>query len=278
MTRGRNIEFAPIWVIARKEFRDRLRNRWVLACAAVFTVFALAIAYFGAAQAGAVGFRGIGLTIASLTSLAIYLLPLIALILGYDAVVGERERGSLDLLLAMPITRAELLLGKYLGLAAALAAATVAGFGLTGLALAWHTDPAGLYHYAGFVLSALLLGWAFLSLALLISATAASKMGASGAAIALWFFYVLVYDLLLLGVLVATEGAYVGGIFPVLLLNPADVFRVLNVFSLEEVKTLYGLATVVPPALAEPLWLGAVMLVWIAAPLAAACRYFKTPR
>jgi drug/metabolite transporter (DMT)-like permease len=106
-----------ILTIAAKEFRDRMRNRWVLAVALVFTVFSLVIAYFGGAQQGAVGFRSIEFTIASLVSLVIYLIPLIALLLGFDAIVGERERGSLDLLLALPITRLELLLGKYLGLA-----------------------------------------------------------------------------------------------------------------------------------------------------------------
>jgi Cu-processing system permease protein len=65
-------------VIASKEWRDRLRNRWVLAVALVFAVFALAIAYFGAAQQGQVGFHGIEATIASLASLVIYLVPLIA--------------------------------------------------------------------------------------------------------------------------------------------------------------------------------------------------------
>ena len=87
----------------------------------IFALFALAIAYFGAAQQGAVGFRGIEVTIASLVSLVIYLVPLIALVLGYDAIVGEKERGSLELLLSMPITRFEILLGKFSGLAAALA-------------------------------------------------------------------------------------------------------------------------------------------------------------
>jgi hypothetical protein len=100
--------------------------------ALVFTVFALVIAYFGAAQQGAVGFRSIDVTIASLVSLVIYLIPLIALILGFDAIVGERERGSLDLLLTLPITRKELILGKYAGLAAALAFSTIAGFGAVG--------------------------------------------------------------------------------------------------------------------------------------------------
>ena len=121
------MEFTQILTIAGKEFRDRMRNRWVLAVALVFTVFSLAIAYFGGAQQGTVGFRSIEFTIASLVSLVIYLIPLIALLLGFDAIVGERERGSLDLLLSLPITRIELLLGKYLGLAAVLTLSTLAG-------------------------------------------------------------------------------------------------------------------------------------------------------
>ncbi len=268
------IQFGQIAAIARKEFRDRLRSRWVLAVAVVLAVFALVIAYFGAAQQGAVGFKGIELTIASLTSLVIYLVPLIALILGYDAVIGERERGSLDLLLSLPLTRLELLLGKYLGLAAALAFSTVAGFGLVGVVLSYGIGLTGLLDYAGFILSTLLMGLAFLSFALLLSVLATSKVVASGAAIALWFFYVLVYDLILLGMLVVTEGQYVGGLFPILLLlNPADIFRILNIFSLEEVKSLYGLATVFPATLASPWLLGGAMLFWILAPLALA--YFR---
>ena len=102
------MELTPILTVAAKEFRDRMRNRWVLAVALVFTVFSLVIAYFGGAQQGQVGFRSIEFTIASLVSLVIYLIPLIALLLGFDAIVGERERGSLDLLLALPITRLEL--------------------------------------------------------------------------------------------------------------------------------------------------------------------------
>ncbi|NTV97391.1 MAG: ABC transporter permease subunit, partial [Thiobacillus sp.] len=129
------MDFRQIGIIAGKEFWDRIRNRWVLAVGIVFTVFALVIAYFGAAQQGAVGFRSIDVTIASLVSLVIYLIPLIALILGFDAIVGERERGSLDLLLTLPITRKELILGKYAGLAGALAFSTIAGFGAVGVIL-----------------------------------------------------------------------------------------------------------------------------------------------
>ncbi|MGE5471639.1 MAG: ABC transporter permease [Bacteroidota bacterium] len=270
------MEFKQIRVIAGKEFRDRLRNRWVLAVAVVFTVFALVIAYFGAAQQGAVGFRNIDVTIASLVSLVIYLIPLIALILGFDAIVGERERGSLDLLLSLPITRLELLLGKYLGLAAALTTSTVAGFGVVGVILAAQMPAAALFHYLGFMASSILLGLVFLAMAVLLSTVASDRTRASGAAIGLWFFYVLVFDLLILGALVASGGQYGGDIFPyLLLLNPADIFRILNIFSMDEVRTLYGLATVFPEALANPWLLGAFMVLWIVAPLYLAARRFN---
>ncbi|AKU12088.1 putative ABC-2 type transport system permease protein [Azoarcus sp. CIB] len=270
------MEIRQIATLAGKEFWDRIRNRWVLAVALVFTVFALVIAYFGGAQQGTVGFRSIEFTIASLVSLVIYLVPLIALVLGFDAIVGERERGSLDLLLSMPITRFELLLGKYLGLAAALAFSTIAGFGLVAVVLSAQLDLVALMHFVGFMISSVLLGLAFLSLAVMVSVFASDRTRASGMAIALWFFFVLVFDLLLLGGLVVTGGKYGGEIFPyLLLLNPADVFRILNIFTLDDVRTLYGLATVFPRALAEPWLLGLVMAAWIAAPLGVAAWRFR---
>lgn len=270
------MELTQILTLAAKEFRDRMRNRWVLVVALVFTVFSLVIAYFGGAQQGQLGLRSIEFTIASLVSLVIYLIPLIALLLGFDAVVGERERGSLDLLLSLPITRLELLLGKYLGLAAALTLSTLVGFGLVAVLLFQQFSWPGLYHYLGFMLSSVLLGLAFLSLAVLMSVIARERTRASGLAIALWFFFVLVFDLLLLAGLVATGGAYGGDAFAyLLLLNPADVFRILNVFSLEDVRTLYGLASIVPPALAKPWLMGSVMLAWIVLPLGLANWRFK---
>ncbi|CAM3683602.1 ABC transporter permease [Roseateles saccharophilus] len=275
------IHLQMIGALAGKEFRDRLRNRWALVAALLFTVFSMAIAYFGGAQQGQVGLRSVEVTVTSLVSLAIYLVPLMALLLGYDAIVGERERGSLDLLLALPITRLELLLGKYLGLAAALLAASFAGFSIVGVlvyrAFAW----AGLFHYLGFMLSSALLGLAFLSLAMLLSVVARERARASGVAMVLWFGFVLVFDLLLLGLLVASSGqlgAWLSGdvLGYVLLLNPTDVFRILNMFSMEDMRGLYGLASVVPDALMRPGVLTAAMLGWIVAPLLLAAWKFRS--
>ena len=267
---------APVLTVAAKEFRDGLRNRWVAAIAIVCALLAVGLATFGAAASGQVGFTGLATTIASLASLAVFLIPLIALLLGFDSIVGERERGSLDLLLALPITRLELLLGKYLGLALALTLSTCAGFGAVAVVLWKHLDAAGLYHYSGFMLSSVLLGLAFLSIAVLLSVLARERTRASGMAIAAWFFFVLVFDLVMLGLLVSTGGKVGGDSFAwLLMLNPTDVFRVLNVFSMEDVRTLYGLASVMPESLGNPLSMGSVMVVWIVAPLLIANWRFK---
>ena len=78
------IQLSQVGTVAAKEFRDRLRNRWVLAVALVFAVFSLVIAYAGGAQQGAVGLRSLEFTVTSLVSLVIYLVPLIALLLGFS--------------------------------------------------------------------------------------------------------------------------------------------------------------------------------------------------
>ncbi|GAA5073237.1 ABC transporter permease [Lysobacter panacisoli] len=266
----------PFLAVAGKEFRDRLRNRWVLAVALVLAVFALLIAYFGGAQSGEVGFRGIGVTVASLTSLAIYLVPLIALLLGFDAIVGERERGTLDLLLSMPISRQGLLLGKYCGLGAALGLSTLAGLGAALLPLAGRLDADGLLLYLTFVGSTLLLGLAFLSIAVLVSVVSRERARASGAAIAIWFFFVLVFDLALLGVLVASAGRNASTWAPyALLLNPADVFRVLNVFGMESMRSAFGMETLLSDHWNNPVLLCVVMLSWIVAPLGIALWRFR---
>ena len=93
---------------------------------------------------------------------------------------------------------------------------------------------------------------------------------------AIGFFFVVVFDRLLLGALVVTGGQWGGDVFPYLLLaNPADVFRILNIFTLADVRSMYGLTTVFPPALANPWLLGVVMLAWIAAPLGIASWGFR---
>ena len=174
-----------IWNIARKELSDGLRNRWLLAISLLFAMLAAGIAWLGAAASGQVGFTSIPATIASLSSLATFLMPLIALLLAYDAIVGEEEGGTLLLLLTYPLSRAQILLGKFIGHGLILGLATLIGFGCAALAIAVLVADVELgmlvWAFARFMLSSTLLGLVFMLATLLVFGAIACFSGAFGA-------------------------------------------------------------------------------------------------
>ncbi len=270
-----------VLIVAAKEFRDGLRNRWVLAITAVYGLLSLGLAYFGAAAAGTIGFTSLATTIVSLASLATFLIPLIALFLGYDTVVGEESQGTLLLLLTYPLSRVQLLAGKFLGHGAILAVSAVAGFGVAGVVIGFLSSaqvPAReLWSaFAFFVLTATLLGWAFLGMAHAISAVAAEKSTAAGLALVLWFLLVLIFDMGLLGALVATGGTIGADVFPyLLLLNPTDVFRLANLTGFEAARTYSGLIAMGVEAAFTPGMLLVIMVLWVIGPFLLAATLFQ---
>src|SRR5690606_20266618 len=94
---------------AAAEFRIARRNRWVAIAVAMMALFAMVLSAAGSAPTGQLGADKLSVTVASLTSLAVYLVPLLALLMAFDAVAGEIERGTLALVLTYPLSRAELL-------------------------------------------------------------------------------------------------------------------------------------------------------------------------
>jgi Cu-processing system permease protein len=269
-----------ILTVTVKEFRDGLRNRWVLAITILFALFALGLAYFGAAASGQVGFTSLDTTIVSLATLAIFVIPLIALLLSYDAVVGEEEHGTLLLLLSYPISRIQLLAGKFSGHASVLAVSTVLGFGLAALTIALLTgkvlSPTLWKAFGFFILSAVMLGWVFVALAYLISVIVSEKSRAAGLALIVWFLFVVVFDLALLGLLVATEGGVGAEYFPyLLLLNPTDVFRLANLAGFEAAQAYSGLVSAASAQLFHPLLLLGVLLLWVVVPFSLAAWLFN---
>lgn len=266
--------------VAGKEFRDGLRNRWVVAITLAFAALAVALSWFGAAASGEVGFTRVSTTIASLASLAVFLIPLIALMLAYDSIVGEDERGTLLLLLTYPISRTELLFGKFLGHAAIMALSTLLGFGLAAFIIVVADADASAGAVSGpfalFIFSAMLLGWCFLALAYLISVVAREKARAAGLALLCWFALVLIYDLVLLGVLVGTEGRIHEGVFQALLLaNPTDLFRLINLTGFEDVAEASGMLAVAAKSGWSVPALLALMLGWVLVPLGVAAVLFR---
>lgn len=274
---------SSVWTIARKELSDSLRNRWLMAISLVFASLALGIAWFGAAASGQVGYASTPATIASLASLGIFLIPLIALLLAYDAIVGEEEGGTLLLLMTYPLSRSQLLLGKFLGHGLTLALATLIGFGVAGVAIALLVDNVAIVSLAiamlRFIASTVLLGWGFIALAYVISVRVSEKPVAAGLALAIWFFFVLIFDLVLLGTLVASEGKFNAELLPwLLMLNPTDIYRLLNIVAFGDGAQLSGVLSLGTdlPVGAAGLWFALVL--WFVIPLAGALLLFRNRR
>jgi Cu-processing system permease protein len=259
--------------IAGKEIRDGLRNRWIVAITLLLAALALTLTFLGSAPTGTVGANRLAVTIVSLSSLTIFLVPLIALLLSYDAIVGELDRGTLLLLLSYPVARWQVVIGKFLGHLSILAFATTVGYGAAAVALTiMDSKAAGIAAFGGMIGSSVLLGAVFVSIGYLISAAVRDRGGAGGLAIGVWLLFVLIYDMALLGLLVVDKGTNVSAhlLDILLLLNPADVYRVLNLTGSESVSQFAGMAGVSADAgMAPEILLGALGL-WIIVPLTGA--------
>ena len=268
----------PIVVLAEKEFRDGLRNKWVAGATLLLAALAFALTFLGSSPAGLVDAKPLAVTVVSISSLTIFLVPLIALLIGYDAIVGESERGCLLLLLTYPVSRRQIILGKFLGHALILTVATVVGYGAAGLAAAitGSADAESWRAFSGLLGSSVLLGLAFLALAYLASVFVAERSTAAGLAVGLWLIFVIVYDLALMGLLVASKGGVGADVFPaLLLLNPADAYRLFNLTAFENVRQISGMGGLAASVHFSPAILLTALLGWIVIPLAIAIAVFQ---
>ena len=260
--------------IAGREVLAGIRNRWMLAASLLLGVLALTLVFVGSSPAGPVAASRLAITVVSLSSLSIFLVPLIGLLVSYDALVGEIERGTMPLLMTYPVTRWRIVLGKFAGQVAILAIATVIGFGVAALitGLGEGGDAEAWRAFGVMVGGSILLGAAFIALGTLFSAVVAERGTAAGVSAAAWLVFVVLFDMALLAVLVADEGQVVSGdLFRVLLLlNPTDVYRMLTLSGSETVGALSGMAGVSAEAAFGHALLLPVMVLWIAAPLALA--------
>lgn len=269
-----------IVIVAAKELTDGMRNRWVLIVTALMAALALVLTLLGSTPAGTTKIDALAVTIVSLSSLSIFFVPLIALLLSYDAVVAEEERGTLLLLLSYPLARWHVIAGKFCGHFILLSFSIVVGFGIAGLAIGLNSQQAfAEQSWAGFfwlIGSSTLLGAIFLALGLAASAIVRERGTAAGAAIGIWLLFVLVYDLGLIGLLASSAGQNLsdGLITGLLLANPTDIYRMLNLTGSAEAAALSAMTGLTGPnAIPAPV-LTVLLCAWIAVPLAAACLLF----
>lgn len=269
-----------ILLIAWKEIQECLRNRWVVAMTLLLAALALSLTFLGSAPTGNVGTSALDVVIVSLSSLTIFVIPLVALLISHDAIVGEMERGTMLLLLSYPVSRLQVLLGKFLGHLAVLTFATAFGYGAAAIALIVSGAEIGggsWAAFAGMILTSILLGAVFIAIGYLISALVRERATAAGIAIGVWLLLVVLFDMALLGALVVDQGRTISStaLSGMLLFNPTDVYRLFNLAGAENVSVLTNMSGIADQASLSPTVLLATLVIWVLVPLTLAWLTFS---
>lgn len=270
---------SAVRVLIGHELGEAMRSRWLMAYAALFALLALGLSLIGMRLAGAVGLEGYGRTTASLLNLCLSLVPLVALLLGSVGLASDREVGLLEVFLAHPVGRAELLLGRFLGAVAAIGLATLLGFGLAGVLVGLATGAGGGLQYLAFVGITVALAAVYVAVGMAVAVTARSRMYGVAAALAIWFASVVVFDLVLIAAgAIAGAGAHV--LAGAVLTNPVQIARILALLVLDpSLEVLGPVGGILVARLGGPgaagLLTGA-LVAWVVGPLSAAFALFES--
>ena len=270
--------------VAEKDFRDAIRSRLLVALTALFALFAAGAAYVVTEidppqQAQFTGEVTTVLLIVGLVQATAVFIPIVAIAVAYRSLAGERESGSLKLLLSLPNSRRDIVFGKFLGRSGVVAAALLVGFAIGLVVTAALADAFSPLEYLTFVFISLLFAFVFVAITVGISSFTASTSRAAYAAFGLFAVFQFLWSLLARGLIYVLNGFSFEGIeegdalfelFQVLsILDPttaysqATVWVVRRIADSEEAQSAAGAAFYLQD------WFGFVILaVWIAVPLA----------
>lgn len=234
-----NIDFQNVRLLTRKEMLDARRNRWFILYTVIFAGLSLALSWLGLSGLGGYGLAGFGRTTASMVNLVLLIVPLMGLTLGAVSLAGERERGTLLYILTQPVSRLEVLLGKFSGVGLSLLGALVLGFGLSGFLIAWHGGATRAGGYLALVGLTFLLALASLGLGMLISSALRKADTAVGVSLFAWLILVFFGDLGIMGSSL-TMKLSIEHLFALSLLNPLQVFKLSAIFILYGNLEIFG--------------------------------------
>jgi len=273
--------FKSLYTIAKKEFLDNIRNKWVILLTILFIILIIVFSYVAGAGSEDT-FGGMQSTVFGLLGISSLLIPLIAIILGFSTISGEAESGALNVVLSYPVRRIEILLGKLIGLGTVISFSVLIGFGLGGIVIAMTVGPESWVGYFGFILLSMFLGFIYLSLAICVSAYCKRRITSIGGGIII-FFWSLIYGTVMIAVLYAAGGSFqdfLGGKIPDWFFNsvvfsPSDLYqtavqRAFGVVTIEQA----GFSVAIPDFLDWPVLLSS-QIIWFMVPLVLAYFFFK---
>lgn len=225
----------PIISISKKELLDNVRNKWIIFLTILFASLTLVVSYFGSIFTE--GWQDLGTTIQGMISLVQLLIPIIALMLGYAAIIGDIEKGSMSSLLSLPINRLEILMGKFIGLGFLLSVTILIGFGIAGIVIGFNVSNVEYIDYLIFIFATILIGLVFLSIALFLSTIFKKRSTSMGGAIFIWFLFNIILPIVFVGILVAMSDDIMN-----IANNAPDWYNIINLFNpLQVYSILVGL-------------------------------------
>jgi len=264
--------------IAGQELKLNFRNRWIMGVSVLFGALTLSIAYSGMVTAGYVGFQDFRRTGASIISLVLYLVPIMALMMGTSSFVSSRD--YLDLIVTQPVSRWKIIMGKYIGAFISFVISIAVGFGVSGVIIAIRIGTDGSLRFGLVLLLSILLGAVFLSLSFLLSVLLKRRQAAVGMSVLIWFFFVIFYDLATMAsTTFLSHNTLKTSLLFGLLFNPVDMVRVTSLIVVGG-ESVFGAAGVVAVKLLGSM--GAliilslvILLIWVFLPLYISLKIFE---
>jgi ABC-type transport system involved in multi-copper enzyme maturation permease subunit len=221
-------------------------------------------------------------TVGTIMSISVILIPIIAIMLGYSTIAGEAESGSLYVVLSYPVTRNEVLLGKYIGLGSVIVVSCIIGFGAGGVIIAATVGTASGLGYLIFIGLTILIGLLYLSLAIMASAYCKRKVTALASGIII-FFWAMIYGMIIMGIYLGTGGSaddfFSGNIeFPdwlwkSIVLSPGDMYQMSSMQAFG-INQMFGISIEAPEYMSLNFLVG-VLLIWTIVPMILAYFFFK---
>jgi len=219
-------------IIAKYELARLMFSRVIWFYILSYIPLGAGIVYLGVYGYRELGLSGFGPIAASLVNFALLLSGLVSVAVASLSVVGERERGFLRLVLAQPVDRRSYLLGKFLSYYFGVAVATTAGFGITAFFASLVLGSGDVWIYLGFVAVALAYLAPMSAVGMFISVVSESRFSAILAAIATWFIFTSVYQLVITSADTIFKLSWRQIAFSALA-NPVEAARLLYIYLLD---------------------------------------------
>ncbi|WP_226043148.1 ABC transporter permease [Natrinema sp. DC36] len=168
--------------VAKKDFQDAIRSRALIVITGIFALLTGGGAFLSswAGEILEVGDEQTTLDLLlALQTPASFIVPIIALLIGYGAIARERESGSLKFLLGLPHTRRDVVFGKVLGRTAVVAVSIMIGFAVGMIAIFAFTGSVSPVDYIAFMAVTILFGFVYVCIGVGISAMTRSTTRAA---------------------------------------------------------------------------------------------------